>query len=288
VSRDRWLATAAVCTSAVGLQVALVGGCGGASVGPSPAPEPVVAPLADATLVRGARFVATDDGSWIERSEDGTDRLVVGGGRLIIKGRDVLDAGEPDPYIDDGIAMPAWARSPDGQVRYVFWNRRDVYGATEFAGELRHLGRLPDRVRNASPWLDGVALWASGGMSVVDTRGVIRRPRAHGAAVGLAADDSRAVVQTLLGSTLLTIDGGETFRELMTLGDITGMARVGDDLELRLSTGNRRYVVPSGELSQVRTIRIPWRCPPGSPCLRTPRSSWGATMSRSSICLQVQ
>jgi len=247
VSPERGRAAAWAVT---GLLAALGAGCRGAPKASAEVPDSATP---QSPSPSGARFVAIDGGSWISRSEDGTDMLVVDGSRMATKGRDVLRVGGRHPFIDDGIAVPAWARSPGGAFRYVFWNRRDVYGAADFTGELKHIATLPERLHSAKPWFDGVALWAGGGLSVVTERGVVRRPSIRGAAMGLAVDQNRAVVQTLLGSTRLTTDGGKTFQDVTaTLGEVTSFARVGDDLELRVAGGRRRYLVPSGQVSEVR------------------------------------
>lgn len=233
--------------------------CGGAA-GRSPLGPGAEVAADGASSERGARFVATGDGWWIERSEDGTDRLIVGGGRFATKGSDIVAVGPDRPVIDHGIAVPPWARSPSGRYRYFFWNQNDLYGAADFTGELTKVATLPGRLRGASSWLDGVALSVGSGMAIVDEQGEVRRPPVRGLAAGLAADARRAVVQSLLGSTLLTVDGGATFQDVTSrLGDVSSFVPVGDDIELQVFGGGRRYVLPSGDLAEVRGSTGPRR-----------------------------
>src|SRR4051812_36365463 len=102
-------ATIALVTSAISC---------GAGAPPSPPPPPPERPPSPAVpLVHPARYLVPD-AAWVERTSDRTDRVVINGRRMEIRGVETLHLGPPEPEIAGGAAAPPWLG--EGPCRYVF------------------------------------------------------------------------------------------------------------------------------------------------------------------------
>ena len=103
--------------------------------------------------------------SWIERTGDGLDRVVDNGGRLEVRGAEIVAMGPGEIEVDGGARAPDWARG--SAARYVFWKGRQLWGSETFMGALRPLGALRGEPSAAFDWLDGTGIVLPGGARVV-------------------------------------------------------------------------------------------------------------------------
>jgi hypothetical protein len=242
--------------------LALAAGCGAAPrEAPPPAPEAAPAPA-----VRAPRYVVLDP-SWIERDEDGLDRVVAGGRRLSLAGTTIARLGPATPEIDDGARMPSWAA---GRARYVFWKGKQLYGAAAWDGDLFPIATLPAEPRAAFDWLGGTGLLLHGGALVVPAAGGPPARIGVPAAVrAVAADARRAVAVDVLGRAFLTTDGA-TFRDVSDeLGRAANLVVRDDEIAALLPDGRERFVTASGAVEGPRPGRAPGavrgRRPPDEP-----------------------
>jgi hypothetical protein len=96
------------------------------------------------------RWVVPSRVSWVERSEAGVDRMIVGARRVEARGADVIGAVKGKEDIDGAAAAPRWMSAEGSPARYVLWKERDLYSAAEPLGArrgapARHAPRDRDR-----------------------------------------------------------------------------------------------------------------------------------------------
>ncbi|MBK8254006.1 MAG: hypothetical protein IPK82_15250 [Polyangiaceae bacterium] len=192
---------------------------------------------------------------WVERTEAGLDHVLNNGRRTEIKGLKTVRTVPTDDEINGAEAMPSWVKGP---ARYVFWKDRDVFVSATFMGDLVKVATLPSDVQHSSfEWLTGLTVYTDTALFVVspgtapDLKDTKVTPLAMpGVVNGLAADEKRAVVTNVFGRSLLTIDGGKTYRDLSEeMGEIQALAVHGNDLVLEPYSGSDRFVGPNGVLS---------------------------------------
>lgn len=189
--------------------LALVPACGAAPPSPALARSP---PVAEAAALGPPRYLVVDP-TWIERTGEGLDRVLVNGRRAELRGAEIAALGPAEPEIDGGARAPAW--SPGGAARYVFWRGKQLWSSESFLGALRPLGALPANPLGSFAWLDGTGIALVGGARVAPASG--EPPRRTGVPAllrGIAADARRAVAFTALGHALLTLDGGASYRDV--------------------------------------------------------------------------
>ncbi|MFT3768695.1 MAG: hypothetical protein QM820_24885 [Minicystis sp.] len=218
-------------------------GCGAA---PHDAAPPVVRPTAAAPApMPPARWLAIEP-TWIERAEDGKDRVITGGRRMEVDGLAVARLAPASPEVDGGARAPAWA--PPGPARYVFWKGQKLYGAETFTGELRLLATLPAEPHAAFDWFDGTGLLLTGGVIVVPSAGGAPVRLGVPAAVrAIAADARRALAVSAFGRARVTIDGGATWRDATAeLGGAVALEVRGDEIAAMLPDGRERFVSAAG------------------------------------------
>ena len=230
-----------------------------AKVAPPPPPkETTIRPFGPARYME-------EGGRWIERAEGDVDRAILNTKRVEVKGPKVLRTAPGDVEVEGGAPLPPWVKGP---ARYVFWKGRDVYLAPSFLGDLTKVATLPMEVSgSAFAWLDGAGLMTEAGTMLLvpgtaadlaDTR-VAGLP-VPGGARGLAADGKRAIVQNVFGRTLLTVDGGKTFRDLAEeMGDVSSYEVRGDDLVISAGAGRDLFVGPDGKVSSAAVSPGPLR-----------------------------
>src|SRR5690348_10715477 len=81
--------------------------CGTAAPTAPPAPAPA-RPRAEAVpLVHPARYLVPD-ASWIERTPEGLDRVVMNGRRMELRGVETVQLAPADPEVSGGAVAPAW------------------------------------------------------------------------------------------------------------------------------------------------------------------------------------
>lgn len=203
--------------------------------------------------------------AWVERTAAGTDLVVTNGRRLEVSATSIVRAGAAEPTVEGGAVIPAWVK---GSARYVFWKDRDVYVASTFLGDLVKIGATPMEVTgDAFDWIDGAGLSTESGTYVVipGTAPDLRDSRlvsipVPGAAEGLAADAKRAIVTNVFGRSLLTTDGGKTFRDIHEeVGEISDYEVRGEDLVIRATAGRKRFVGPDGKVSEAAVAPGPLR-----------------------------
>ncbi|UQA59476.1 hypothetical protein [Polyangium aurulentum] len=236
--------------------------CGPAAHEPaSPsAPKPQAVTARPSTL-GPPRWVASLDTIWIERSDSGLDRLIVGSRRIEARGADVTGASKAAAEeLEGGTVAPPWTTAGGGPAKYVFWHEGDVYGASEFLGELKPLGKLPAPVTGSFDWLDGTGLLTAAGAFVVrPAGGAPVRLDLPGVTTALAVDARRALALSVFGHARLTLDGGATFRDVSAeLPEATRLEARGDDLHVLLRGQESRLVDARGAI-------ISDRAPAGTP-----------------------
>ncbi len=239
---------------------ALACACGAPPLAEPPRAEPPRPAPAQTTLFP-ARWLVPD-GSWIERSQDGLDRVISNGRRLELDGLAVKSAAAVEPDVEGGAAAPPWAAS--GPHRYVFWKGRDLYSSPSFTGPLTKLHSLSAPVRGSFDWLSGVGLLLQGGVvTVAPANGAVLGIGVPGAAIAVAANDKRALVSTLIGHALLTVDGGAHYRDV---SDEVGLARRldvrGDHIVALLHGGGERTVDAAGRVTEARAEGVSKRSKP--------------------------
>ncbi|MEZ4306524.1 MAG: hypothetical protein R3F14_00530 [Polyangiaceae bacterium] len=255
-----------LCAAAVGAAL-LAPGCGGDPHATAKPPPPAPPPTRGLVAFGPAQYLQQSYG-WIEHTPAGTDLVVANGRRAEIKDNKRVRTAESDIDLDGGALMPAWVKGP---LRYVFWDGRDLFGTTTFMGPLVKLGQTPQEAPgHAFDWIDGLALTTDTTTLVLvpgtapdlkDTR-LVPLP-VPGGVTGLAADAKRAIVTNVFGRSVLTIDGGKTFRDVTEdTGEVRNFEVRGDDLVLLTSTGRDRFVGPDGKLSESAVAPGPLR---GSP-----------------------
>lgn len=229
--------------------------CSASGPPPSPLPSPP-RPAGDLVpLLRPARYLVPD-AAWVERvggaNEGAIDRVVVNGRRMEVRGAETARLGPAEPEVYAGAVAPPWAGS--GPSRYVFWKSRELYGAETFTGELRKLATLPSEPQRAFDWLDGTGLLLTGGAVVVPVSGGPPTPlKVPAVSVALAADGRRAAAVSALGHTLLTIDGGASYRDVSAdLGPVSSFEVRDEDLVAELSDGRERFINRAGAIAQDR------------------------------------
>ncbi|WP_437707831.1 hypothetical protein WMF45_28470 [Sorangium sp. So ce448] len=233
-------------------------------------------PRAPSTVALGpARYVAQPYLGLVERVViDGreVDRAIVNGQRAELHGLDRLEPlGAGGVVLAGGAAFPAWAR-PGARVvgvtrvtrvtraaRYLFWSGGDIYAAESFGGELRKLATLPGDVASAFPWLDGIGLLTAAGSFVVQgASGALRPLGSPSLVAAAAASERRALVLTVFGRALLTLDAGASYRDVTAeLGDAIALDVRGEEIVASLAFGLERAVEPSGRLGEPRARRAP-------------------------------
>jgi hypothetical protein len=223
------------------------------SAAPPSAPVEPARPPAPAAAPTGPARWLVPDGSFVERTADGLDLVVVGGRRLALRGLAVVESAPRLPEVQGGAVAPPWAGA--GPQRYVFWKGRALYGAASFTGELRALASLPGEPRGSFDWLGGVGLLLPGGAAVIAPGGASLSPLPLAAAAyGFAADARRALAVDVLGRAALTLDGGATFRDVTgELGPAPRVALHGDALAVTQRDGRERFILPSGEIVAAHT-----------------------------------
>lgn len=195
-----------------------------------------------------ARYLVAES-SWIERTEDGLERVIVNGRRMELSGPSMVNLGPAGPLVDRGARAPAWLGT-----RYVFWKGKLLYMADTFFGPLRRVAELPGEPRGSFDWTTGTGLLFDNGALLV--------PASGGPLVGLgvplvvhavAADARRALVTTAFGHALLTLDGGATYRdESVELGGAVGLVVRGEDIVAVLPGGRERRVGSAGAIADAR------------------------------------
>ncbi|WP_438031704.1 hypothetical protein [Sorangium sp. So ce204] len=247
--------------------------CGAAEPAAAPHGALEPPPRAPSTVALGpARYVAQPYFGLVERVViDGreVDRAIVNGQRAELHGLDRLDPlGADRVVLAGGAAFPAWAR-PGGRAagvarvapaaRYLFWSGGDIYAAESFGGELRKLATLPGDVASAFPWLDGIGLLTAAGSFVVQgASGALRPLGAPSLVAAAAASERRALVLTVFGRALLTLDAGASYRDVTAeLGDAIALDVRGEEIVASLAFGLERAVEPSGRLGEPRARRAP-------------------------------
>lgn len=249
------------------LLVLVASGCSGPELAAPPMTRAPSAPRASGVPVIGpARYTVPTPVSWVERTPEGVDRLVVNGRRMEVRGRETVALGPEEPEVEAGFAAPAWAPAP---LRYVFWKDKELYGAQTFRGELTRIETLPTDVVRAFDWLDGIGIATATGTFLVragaagsaDAR--LARLGVSGVSQAVAVDAQRAMALTVFGHALLTIDAGKTYRDLTAdLGEGTGLEVRGDELAVTLFGGRERFIGPSGAVSDARLTPGPRRGEP--------------------------
>lgn len=205
--------------SHLALLAALLAGCSGA---PAAKPEAPAEPAAAPPPAAAPRYLAAGP-RWVERADDGRDRAVIGGLRVILDGFAVASVIASGPEVDGGARAPAW--TAPGPSRYVFWKGRRVYASDRFDGELRLLATLPADVTRSFDWLEGAALELRAGAFVIPPDGGPPVPLAGPALHAAVAADARfAVALSPLGRARFTADAGATWRDLGR--DLAGASRL--------------------------------------------------------------
>ena len=232
-----------------------------------------------ATPAGPARWLVPD-GSFVERTSDGLDLVVVGGRRFALRGLAVVESAPRLPEVQGGAVAPPWAGA--GPQRYVFWKGRALYGAASFTGELHALASLPAEPRGSFDWLGGVGLVLPGGAAVIAPGAVSLAPLPLAAAAhGFAADARRALAVDVLGRASLTLDGGATFRDVTSeLGPAPRVALHGDALAVTQRDGRERFILPSGEIVAAHTAPSE-SLPDRSRRAELDVGAWPSTASRS-------
>ncbi|WP_437989480.1 hypothetical protein [Sorangium sp. So ce145] len=243
--------------------------CGAAEPAAAPPGALEPPPRASSTVALGpARYVAQPYlVGLVERVViDGreVDRAIVNGQRAELHGVDRLEPlGADRVVLAGGAAFPAWAR-PGGRAvgvaraaRYLFWSGGDLYAAESFGGELRKLATLPGDVAGAFPWLDGIGLLTAAGSFVVQgASGALRPLGSPSLVAAAAASERRALVLTVFGRALLTLDAGASYRDVTAeLGDAIALDVRGEEIVASLPFGLERAVEPSGRLGEPRARR---------------------------------
>ena len=215
---------------------------------PISAPSPLVPAAPPAPPTVPPRYIVLAP-TWIERTGDGVDRVIVNGRRMELRGLEIARLGPAQPEVDGGARAPSW--SPAGAAPYRFWKGRELYAADSFDGELRLVASLPAEPHGAFDWLGGVGLTLPGGS--------LSAPGVSGAAVRLdlppfvhavAADARRAVVITALGHARLTLDGGASYRDASAeLGGAVQLEVRGDEIAALLPDGRERFVSATGAIT---------------------------------------
>jgi hypothetical protein len=207
--------------------------------------------------------MAPQASTWIERSEGGIDRLIVGNRRVEARGADVTAASKVvSEDLEAGTVAPPWTAAAGGPAKYVFWHEGDVYGASEFLGELKPLGKLPAPVTGSFDWLDGTGLLTPAGAFVVRPSGAAPvRIDLPGVTTALAVDGRRALALSVFGHARLTIDGGASYRDVSAeLPEATLLEARGDDLSVALRGGEEsRLIDPRGAIVSDRAPAAPPR-----------------------------
>ncbi|WP_437766319.1 hypothetical protein WMF27_25210 [Sorangium sp. So ce281] len=244
--------------------------CGAAEPATAPPGAAEPPPRAPATVALGpARYVAQPHLGLIERVViDGreVDRVIVNGQRAELHGLERLEPlGADRVALAGGAVFPAWARPGARAVgvarvaRYLFWSGGDLYAAESFGGELRKLATLPGDVAGAFPWLDGIGLLTAAGSFVVQgASGALRPLGSPSLVAAAAASERRALVLTVFGRALLTLDAGASYRDVTAeLGDAIALDVRGEEIVASLAFGLERAVEPSGRLGEPRARRAP-------------------------------
>ncbi|MDC3983146.1 hypothetical protein [Polyangium jinanense] len=238
-------------------------------------PEPITPPSGQkaraaekaspsASTLGPPRWVVPMATDWIERTEAGVDRSLASGRRVESRGADVIATAKDTAEFDGATAAPSWTVAPAAPARYVLFREREVFGAAEWLGEARSLGKLPAAVQRTFDWVDGTGLVTAAGVFVVSPAGgPPRKLDLPGFAIGLAADARRALVLTVFGHARLTMDGGATFRDVSAeLPDATEIEVRGEDLHVLLRGEESRLVDARGSIVSDRAPQGPTRHAP--------------------------
>ncbi len=243
-----FLPAAAMGCIAVALSTLLTGGCNqGALQQQAQAPSAKPAPRTSVPVLSPPRYRMAPFGRWIERSADGTDRVITGGSRMEIRETQVLHATSEEEALENGAALPPWSPST---YRYLFWRDRDLFAAQTFSGPLTKIASLRADITTAFDWTDGVGLLTGDGVLrfAASTSTIEEFPLA-GAVSALAVDQNQGIVFTSFAHAHLTQDGGKTFRDVSKeLGDATALEVRNNLLTVTLSGARRRTIQPSGEI----------------------------------------
>ncbi|HLM73025.1 MAG TPA: hypothetical protein VK459_10050, partial [Polyangiaceae bacterium] len=233
--------------------------------GPTDPPPDSRARIDEATRPAGgpARYLVPASAAWVERTQDGLDRIVANGCRIEARGASIERVAEGNPEVEGGFAMPPWTAPPATSagnspktLRYLFWKDKELYGAESFLAPLTPIASLRTDIKRAFDWLDGAGLLTGDGASLVraaPTTGALGEvgPFPVPAAVSaVAVDARRGLALTTFGHARLTQDGGSTFRDASAeLAQAVKLEVRGDVIAVSLEGDRRRFIASSGAIS---------------------------------------